>query len=100
MLTFDIFKELCKKYGLKTDIFTVQVDDYYGKALIAFGNESTALMCMTIKTEQPNNVFIFDGKGTKCWTVTEIEKELLIEMYNRKRNLIKDKKLKILDDFT
>ena len=97
MINQDYFAELCRKYGLKTDISLIEYP-YNQTGTIAFIDVKRALMCSYIDNDK-YYIMVFNGKGKLRRSKKTIEKELVAEIIKRKEELITAKKEELKGDF-
>lgn len=98
MINQDFFAELCRKYGLKTDISLIEYPYNKQQGTIAFIDVNRALMCSYIENDK-YYIMVFNGKGILRRSKKTIEKELVAEIIKRKKELITEKKEELKGDF-
>jgi hypothetical protein len=98
MINQDYFAELCRKYGLKTDISLIQYPDDEQTGTIAYIDVKRALMCSYIENDK-YYIMVFNGEGKLRRSKKTIEKELVAEIIKRKKELVAAKKEELKGDF-
>lgn len=97
MINQDYFTELCRKYGMKTDISLIEYPNNQ-QGTIAYIDVKRALMCSYIDNDK-YYIMVFNGKGKLRRSKKTIEKELVAEIIKRKKELVIAKKEELKGDF-
>ena len=97
MINQDYFAELCRKYGMKTDISFIEYPNNQ-QGTIAYIDVKRALMCSYIDNDK-YYIMVFNGKGKLRRSKKTIEKELVAEIIKRKKELVAAKKEELKGDF-
>lgn len=97
MINQDYFAELCRKYGMKTDISLIEYPNNQ-QGTIAYIDVKRALMCSYIDNDK-YYIMVFNGKGKLRRSKKTIEKELVAEIIKRKKELVDAKKEELKGDF-
>jgi hypothetical protein len=97
MINQDYFAELCRKYGMKTDISLIEYPNNQ-QGTIAYIDVKRALMCSYIENDK-YYIMVFNGKGKLRRSKKTIEKELVAEIIKRKKELVAAKKEELKGDF-
>ena len=97
MINQDYFAELCRKYGMKTDISLIEYPNNQ-QGTIAYIDVKRALMCSYIDNDK-YYIMVFNGKGKLRRSKKTIEKELVAEIIKRKKELVIAKKEELKGDF-
>lgn len=97
MINQDYFAELCRKYGMKTDISLIEYPNNQ-QGTIAYIDVKRALMCSYIDNDK-YYIMVFNGKGKLRRSKKTIEKELVAEIIKRKKELVAAKKEELKGDF-
>jgi len=98
MINQDYFAELCRKYGMKTDISLINYPNDKQQGTIAYIDVKRALMCSYIENDK-YFIMVFNGKGKLRRSKKIIEKELVAEIIKRKKELVIAKKEELKGDF-
>jgi len=98
MINQDYFAELCRKYGMKTDISLINYPNDKQQGTIAYIDVKRALMCSYIENDK-YFIMVFNGKGKLRRSKKTIEKELVAEIIKRKKELVIAKKEELKGDF-
>lgn len=98
MINQDYFAELCRKYGLKTDISLIEYPDSKQTGTIAFNDVNRALLCSYIDNDK-YYIMVFNGEGKLRRSKKTIEKELVAEIIKRKEEFVTAKKEELKGDF-